>query len=252
MRGLHARWATTRLIGVMTVKTAEKGAYPGGVDFSALLDAVPAQAVYALTGLIILVESIGIPLPGEIMLVAASLLASGPEPRISIHGVAAAAIVGAAVGDSIGYFVGRHFGDRLFGWLGERFPHHVNDETIGYAKHAFHRHGVWAVFFGRFVALLRIFAGPLAGSLRMSYPRFLLANVTGAFAWAGGLAYGVHFLGKVAEKWMHNFSFVGLIVALAFGVFVSTVMRKRISANVAAYAEAKRAAGEEINPTTVA
>ena len=219
------------------------------VDVHALLDAIPAQAVYALTGFVILLESVGIPLPGEIMLVAASLFASGPHPRISIHGVAAAAIVGAAVGDSIGYLIGRRYGDRLFARLTRRFPRHVNDETIGYAKHSFHRHGVWAVFFGRFVALLRIFAGPLAGSLRMSYPRFLAANVCGAICWAGGTAYGVHVLGQVAERWMKNFSYVGLGVALILGVALSTFLRKRVGHNIEAYAEQRRAAGEPVNPT---
>lgn len=213
---------------------------------------MPAPAVYALTGLIILVESIGIPLPGEIMLVSASLFASGPHPHVSIHLVALCAILGAVIGDSIGYLVGRRYGDRLFVWLGARFPRHVNDETIGYAKHAFHRHGMWAVFFGRFVALLRIFAGPLAGSLHMRYPRFLVANMLGAICWAGGTAYGVHFLGQVAEKWMKNFSYVGLIVAVLFGVALSTVLRTRISRNIEEYAAAKREAGEEVNPEVVA
>lgn len=212
---------------------------------------MPAPAVYGLTGLIILVESIGVPLPGEIMLVSASLFASGPHPHVSIHLVALCAILGAVIGDSIGYIVGRHYGDRLFVWLGSKFPHHVNDETIGYAKHAFHRHGMWAVFFGRFVALLRIFAGPLAGSLHMRYPRFLLANVLGAICWAGGTAYGVHFLGQVAEKWMKNFSYVGLIVAVLFGIALSTVLRTRISRNVEEHAAAKREAGEEANPDIV-
>jgi len=218
------------------------------VDFHAILDAIPAPAVYVLTGLIILLESVGIPLPGEIMLVTASLFASGPHPHVSIHLVALAAILGAVIGDSIGYYVGRHFGERLFAWLGTRFPHHVNDETIGYAKHAFHTHGIWAVFFGRFVALLRIFAGPLAGSLHMKYARFLAANVLGAICWAGGTAYGVHFLGKIAEKWMKNFSYIGLGAAIVLGIVLTTVARKRISANVAEYAERKRAAGEEVNP----
>lgn len=222
--------------------------YPGHVDVHAILDSVPAPAVYLLTGLIILLESIGIPLPGEIMLVTAAIFASGPHPHVSIHGVAAAAILGAVIGDSIGYVVGRRYGERLFAWLGKRFPHHVNDETIGYSKHAFQTHGVWAVFFGRFVALLRIFAGPLAGSLNMRYPRFLAANVAGAVCWAGGTAYGVHFLGQVAEKWMKNFSYIGLVIAVAFGVLVSTVARKRISRNVEEYAARKREAGEEVNP----
>ena len=78
------------------------------MDFHAILDAIPAPAVYVLTGLIILLESVGIPLPGEIMLVTASLFASGPHPHVSIHLVALAAILGAVIGDSIGYYVGRH------------------------------------------------------------------------------------------------------------------------------------------------
>jgi membrane protein DedA with SNARE-associated domain len=48
---------------------------------------------------------------------------------------------------------------------------------VALAERVFTRHGAWAVFFGRFIALLRIFAGPLAGSLRMPYRRFLVANV---------------------------------------------------------------------------
>lgn len=218
------------------------------MDIHALLDAVPPALVYVLTGAIILLESIGIPLPGEIMLVAATLLASGPHPHVSIHFVAIAAVLGAVVGDSIGYYVGHRYGERLFTWLGAKFPHHVNDETIGYAKHEFRRYGVLAVFFGRFVALLRIFAGPLAGSLHMHYPRFLIANFCGAVCWAGGTAYGVFLLGQVAEKWLKNFSYVGLIVALVLGVIISTFLRNRLSDRVHEYAEMKRAAGEEVNP----
>ena len=80
----------------------------------------------------------------------------------------------------------------------------------------------------------------IAGSLHMKYARFLAANVLGAICWAGGTAYGVHFLGKIAEKWMKNFSYIGLGVAIVFGLVLSTVARKRISANVAEYAERER------------
>lgn len=226
-------------------------AYPLRVDVHAVLDSIPTAAVYVLSGAVILVESIGIPFPGEIMLVGASLLASGPHPRVSIHLVALAATLGAVIGDSIGYYVGRRFGERLFGWLGQRFPHHVNDRTIGYAKHAFAKHGVWAVFFGRFVALLRIFAGPLAGSMRMTYPRFLAANVLGAAGWAAGTAYGVYLLGQVAEKWLKSFSYVGLAVALVVGLTISTVLRKRLTGRVEAWAAEREAAGEPLNPASV-
>ena len=67
------------------------------------------------------------------------------------------------------------------------------------AERVFTRHGVWAVFFGRFIALLRIFAGPLAGSLRMPYVRFLAANASGGIVWAAGITYLIWFLGLAAE-----------------------------------------------------
>lgn len=221
------------------------------MDAHALLDSIPSTAVYALSAAVILVESIGIPFPGEIMLVGASLLASGPHAHVSIHLVALSATLGAIIGDSIGYYVGHRFGERLFARLADRFPEHVNDRTIGYAKYEFRRHGVWAVFFGRFVALLRIFAGPLAGSLRMPYTRFLLANALGAAGWAAGTAYGVYALGQVAERWLKSFSYVGLGVALVVGLGVSTLLRRRVSDRVDAWAAEREAAGEPLNPASV-
>jgi membrane protein DedA with SNARE-associated domain len=86
---------------------------------------------------------------------------------------------------------------------------------------------VWAVFVGRFIALLRIFAGPLAGALKMPYPRFLVANVTGGILWAGGTTAVVYYLGLAAEKWLSRFSWVGLIVAVIAGLIVTLVVRRR-------------------------
>src|SRR5204862_172864 len=82
----------------------------------------------------------------------------------------------AMTGDSIGYLIGHRAGSPLFDWLGRKFPRHFGPGHVALAERVFTRHGVWAVFFGRFIALLRIFAGPLAGSLRMPYGRFLAAN----------------------------------------------------------------------------
>ncbi|AKU16070.1 DedA family protein [Luteipulveratus mongoliensis] len=206
------------------------------------LVSVPPILVYVLAGGVVGLESIGIPLPGEIVLVTAALLASRHELDVSPHGVALAAVVGAVVGDSIGYAVGRRYGDRLFGFLGRRFPDHVNDDLLAYARHLFSRYGMVAVFFGRFVALLRIFAGPLSGSLQMAYPRFLVANVCGAIAWAGGTTYLVYYVGTAAESWLKGFSFVGLGIAVVVGITASTVLRRRVQRNVEAYAAARRAA----------
>ena len=90
---------------------------------------------------------------------------------------------------------------------------------------------MWAVFLGRFIAFLRILAGPLAGSLRMHYPKFLIANALGGIVWAGGTTALVYYLGVVAEKWLGNFSKYGLIAAIVIGVVVFFVMKKRLGKN---------------------
>jgi membrane protein YqaA with SNARE-associated domain len=132
-----------------------------------------------IVGAVIGFESLGIPLPGEIVLVSAALLASQHDALNPLW-IGVCASTGAIVGDSIGYAIGRKGGPRLFAWAGRKFPKHFGPEHIDKARGVFHRRGVWAVFFGRFVALLRILAGPLAGSLHMPYGKFLVANAAGA------------------------------------------------------------------------
>ena len=136
------------------------------MNVDALLQTIPPFAVYAVVGLVIGLESLGIPLPGEIALVSAALLASRHTLDINPVGVGAAATIGAIVGDTIGYAIGHRFGMSLFERLGRRFPKHFGPGHVALAKQFFTRWGMWAVFFGRFIALLRIFAGPLAGALQ--------------------------------------------------------------------------------------
>ncbi|NHN56620.1 DedA family protein [Calidifontibacter sp. DB0510] len=213
-----------------------------------LLQTIPADAVYGLVGLVVGIESLGIPLPGEVVLVAASVLSSRGGSQLTPHGIAIGAILGAVIGDSIGYAIGRRYGDRLFRLLARRFPRHVNDDVVAYAEHVFQRYGVLAVFFGRFVALLRIFAGPLSGMLRLSYPKFLAANVLGAICWAGGTTYAVYYAGRAAEAYLKNFSYAGLALAVILGILASTVLRRRLERNVEAFAASRRA--EKDNPST--
>lgn len=137
-----------------------------------LLQAIPPLTVYAVVGAVVGIESLGIPLPGEIVLVSAALLSSHHELAVNPIGVGVAGVIGAAVGDSIGYTVGRRLGMPLFDRLGRRFPKHFGPGHVAFAERLFDRWGMRAVFFGRFIALLRIFAGPLAGALKMRYPRF--------------------------------------------------------------------------------
>lgn len=191
------------------------------------LHAIPPLAIVLTVGVVIGLESLGIPLPGEIVLISASLLAA--QHVVSPVAVAASASAGAIIGDSIGYSIGKWGGRPLFERLGRRFPKHFGPEHLATAERAFARWGMWAVFFGRFIALLRIFAGPLAGALKMPYPRFLFANASGGICWAAGTTAVIYYLGIVAEKWLQRFSWIGLLAAVLIGLGTAMLVKRRAS-----------------------
>ena len=203
------------------------------MDVEALLHSIPPLAVYLVVGGVVGVESLGIPLPGEIVLVSAALMSSHDDLPVNPIGVGVAAVIGAVVGDSIGYAIGRRFGMPLFDRLGRRFPKHFGPGHVALAETLFNRWGVRAVFFGRFIALLRIFAGPLAGALKMHYPRFLAANVSGAICWAGGTTAVVYFAGMAAERWLERFSWIALVIAVVCGLIAAVLLRERTSRAIA-------------------
>jgi membrane protein DedA with SNARE-associated domain len=147
---------------------------------------------YVAIAVIIGLESMGLPLPGESALVIAALYAS--RHNQSIAGVVTAAATGAILGDNIGYWVGREFGYRLLlrygGYIG------LTTGKIKLGQYLFLRHGGKVVFFGRFVAILRILAAFLAGVNRMEWRRFLLANAAGAILWSSAVGLGAYVFGK--------------------------------------------------------
>ena len=198
-----------------------------------MLQTIPPLAVYLVVGAVIGLESLGIPLPGEIALVSAALLASRHTLDINPVAVGAAATTGAIIGDSIGYSIGRRFGMSLFERLGNRFPKHFGPGHVALAKRLFTRWGVWAVFFGRFIALLRILAGPLAGALKMRYLQFLAANASGGLLWAGGTTAVVYYAGLAAERWLSRFSWIALVVAVLVGIGMTLLLRERTSRLIA-------------------
>lgn len=191
------------------------------------LEAVPPLAVYLIVTGFILIESLGVPFPGEIVLISAALLASEHTIPISPVWIAVAAAAGAIPGNSIGYVIGRRWGRPLFDWLGVKFPKHFGPAHVAYAEKMFDRWGVLAVFVGRFIVLLRVFAGLLAGALEMPYPRFLVANVAGGICWAGGLTAAIYYLGEVADTWFSRFSYLALIVAVLAGIAIGLIVKRR-------------------------
>jgi membrane protein DedA with SNARE-associated domain len=189
------------------------------------LTGLPPELVYLVVGAIILTESMGVPLPGEITLISASLMAAAGITNI--WGVAVAAAAGAIIGDSIGYAIGRRGGRALLERMGRRFPKHLGPAHLARAERTFARWGVWTVFFGRFVALLRILAGPLAGALRVPYRKFLLANAAGGICWADGTSFVIYFVGRKASDWLHDFSWMALALAVVVGLASTFVLRRR-------------------------
>jgi membrane protein DedA with SNARE-associated domain len=202
------------------------------------LGTIPPLAVYALVLLVIGIESMGVPLPGEVALISAALLAAAGA--LTPEGVAISASLGAIIGDSFGYLIGRRGGRALLERLGKRFPRHLGPAQLNRAEASFRKHGIWAVFFGRFVALLRILAGPIAGSLRMPYLKFFAANATGGVVWATSTTLVIYFLGKVAEQWLSSLSWVLLAVTVVGGLVITALLRRRAHRMITADPEPAR------------
>lgn len=196
---------------------------------SHLLQSIPPLAVCLIVGLVIMAESLGTPVPGELTLLSAAVLAAQHKLAVPPVWIAVSGSAGAIIGDSAGFGIGRRYGPALFGWLGRKFPAHLGPPQLAAAERIFASHGAWAVFFGRFVAVLRILAGPLAGALRMPYGRFLAANACGGIAWAAGMTYLIWFLGVAAERWLSQLSWLGLAVGLAAGLAVSLLIRRQVT-----------------------
>ena len=204
------------------------------------LAAVPPVVVYLVIGLLVGIESLGIPVPGETALITGAVLSINPDLRVSATWVFVAAVVGAVVGDSLGYTVGRRDGPALLVRLEFRFPRHVSGDRIAYFEHLFARYGMGAVFLGRFIALLRILAGPLAGMLRLSYPHFLFANASGAACWAGLITVLIHWLGTAAEGWFRGAAWLLLVLLLVIGFVASRLLGGVFQSRVEAYARERR------------
>lgn len=171
-------------------------------------------------------ESTGIPVPGETVLVAASLLTLPATGSLSPAGVAAAAWAGAVLGDNLGYLAGRRWGHRL---ARHRAVQRLYDERrLATAERFFRRYGVLAVFAGRFVAILRIVAGPLAGMHRMPWPRFLAANLLGGALWVGAVVAAVRLAGPAAVSLVSRSGWLGLGAVAVVLAAASLWHRRRV------------------------
>lgn len=152
---------------------------------------------YLVVFLLVMAESIGLPVPGETALIGAALYA-GSTHKLEIAWVIAVAIAGAIVGDNIGYSIGRYGGARLLLRHGHKIRLHEGRLKIGIWL--FRRHGGKVVFWGRFVSVLRTYAAFLAGTNQMAWRRFLFFNAAGAIVWATTFGVAYYVFGSALQK----------------------------------------------------
>jgi membrane protein DedA with SNARE-associated domain len=181
------------------------------MGFSEHIPALVAHYGYAAVFFIIALESAGIPLPGETILVTASIYAATAH-GLNIGAVIGCAAAGAIFGDNIGFWVGREIGLRLL----IRHGHYIklDEGKLKLGQYLFQRQGGKIIFFGRFVAVLRAFAALLAGANGYDPKRFFLFNAAGGICWAtlyGGLAY---IFGSQVHKIAGPFGIAMLIIAV--------------------------------------
>jgi len=175
---------------------------------------------YAVVFLFVAIESLGIPLPGETVLVTAAALAA--LGHLSIWWVIAIAAAGGIIGDAAGYWIGRLGGLAILKRYG-RFVH-FDERKLEKVRSFFNRHGSKAVFFGRFIALLRTWAALLAGTAEMPYGVFTVYNVLGGITWAslfGTLGYVFGRSLPLLERYIGQASLaVVLLIALVVGLWL--------------------------------
>ncbi len=183
------------------------------------LDQLLTQYGYAAVFAFVLIESTGIPLPGETMIIAAALFA-GSHHNLAVELIWAAAAAGAVIGDNFGFAIGHWGGYRLLRRYGSKVR--IDEGKLKVGRLIFARHGAKVVFFGRFVSILRTYAAFLAGTNRMDYWRFLAFNAAGGIIWSGAYAFAFYYLGSKLSSAKGPVDIaLGVVAALVVIAFLS-------------------------------
>lgn len=184
------------------------------LDQGQIIELISAYGYWAIF-VVVSLESAGLPLPGETMLVGAAIYA-GQNGALSIEDIIFAAAGGAIAGDNIGYWLGREYGSSLlerYGpWIG------VTPKKLRLGQYLFLRWGGWVVFIGRFVTLLRMLAAPLAGANHLPPAQFFIFNAAGGVIWAHIFGLGGYYLTSAFQLVEGRLAFIMFII-----VFVGLV-----------------------------
>jgi membrane protein DedA with SNARE-associated domain len=161
-----------------------------------------------------MLESSGVPLPGETALITAGIFASRGD--LVIEEVILVAAAAAIVGDNIGYWLGREGGRRLldrFEWV-----HSRSAGSLEWSERFFERHGPKTIFIARFIAVLRVTVAWLAGISRMHWWTFFVWNAAGGICWALLVGLIAYFFGHAAANALNHYGLIGGAVILGLGV----------------------------------
>jgi membrane protein DedA with SNARE-associated domain len=187
------------------------------LDFGGIANHLLANYGYIAVFVLPLLESTGLPVPGETMLLTASVYAA-TTGRLNIALVITAAAAGAIIGDNFGYLVGRKGGRALVTRYGRYIRVSVDHLRVG--ERFFARHGDKTVFLARFIAVLRTIGAFVAGASKMHYPSFLVWNAAGGITWAvfyGVLAYA---LGRQFDRYQTLIARSGIAIAVVVVVLI--------------------------------
>src|SRR6202162_4786552 len=199
---------------------------PQKTEFTSLSDAlislIPTYGPWIIFGVVAL-ESAGVPLPGETILFAAALLAA-TTAQINIVIVVLAAAAGAIVGDGMGYMVGRQLGLPFLRRYGRYIR--LDEDRLLIGRYLFFQYGNTVVFFGRFIAVLRMFAALLAGANCMPAGRFFFFNIIGEICWACLFGFGAYAVGAEIYKISGTLSVISLGLFIAAGDAVLIFIRR--------------------------
>ena len=172
----------------------------------------PSIYGYVVLFLVVFAENMGLPVPGETMVLAAGMLASRPESSLSVMGVIITTIIAAVLGDNLGFWLGRRWARGRIE-RGGRFLF-LTPSALQVVEGYFNHYGSLTVFFARFVAGLRVVAALAAGTSTMPWPRFLLANSGGAVVWATCMTL-LGFFGGHSWRTLHHWLGRGGLIVLA-------------------------------------
>lgn len=167
----------------------------------------------------VMLENAGLPIPGETVLLFAGFLSFQGE--MSLWRAMLTGFIGASLGDSIGYGLGRYAGTPFVEKYVGRFL--ILRRLFERAQTRFRKYGHWAVFVGRFITGLRVFAGPLAGIFRMSYLRFLFFNLSGAAIWALAVVTVGYLFGSSWESLVYFVEAFHRLTLIALAVLILTL-----------------------------